>query len=138
MARKGLASGFERPLLCSGLSPQLLEKWILSEKEWEREKAINLHLHLMQIYVQSVGVCVSPEAPDPPACRPDTHREMPVSMPGEETLLKSSSAPRRVPREEAASLGNGEGDPGRCWPWGSGAVRKRVGRVSCGSGFCGA
>ncbi|KAM9085449.1 LOW QUALITY PROTEIN: maestro heat-like repeat-containing protein family member 2A [Megaptera novaeangliae] len=36
----------------------LLEKWILSEKEWEREKAINLHLHLMQIYVQSVGVCI--------------------------------------------------------------------------------
>ncbi|VTJ60688.1 Hypothetical predicted protein [Marmota monax] len=35
----------------------LLEKWILSEKEWEREKATNLHLHLMQIYVQSVGVC---------------------------------------------------------------------------------
>ncbi|XP_048663951.1 maestro heat-like repeat-containing protein family member 2A [Marmota marmota marmota] len=36
----------------------LLEKWILSEKEWEREKATNLHLHLMQIYVQSVGVCI--------------------------------------------------------------------------------
>ncbi|XP_031308306.2 maestro heat-like repeat-containing protein family member 2A [Camelus dromedarius] len=36
----------------------LLEKWILSEKEWEREKAMNLHLHLMQIYVQSVGVCI--------------------------------------------------------------------------------
>ncbi|XP_061062043.1 maestro heat-like repeat-containing protein family member 2A isoform X2 [Eubalaena glacialis] len=36
----------------------LLEKWILSEKEWERERAINLHLHLMQIYVQSVGVCI--------------------------------------------------------------------------------
>nr|XP_058908883.1 maestro heat-like repeat-containing protein family member 2A [Kogia breviceps] len=36
----------------------LLEKWILSEKEWEREKAINLHLHLMQIYVQSVSVCI--------------------------------------------------------------------------------
>ncbi|KAB0340016.1 hypothetical protein FD754_023472, partial [Muntiacus muntjak] len=36
----------------------LLEKWILSEKEWEREKAVNLHLHLMQIYVQSVGVCI--------------------------------------------------------------------------------
>ncbi|KAL6070320.1 hypothetical protein STEG23_008574 [Scotinomys teguina] len=37
---------------------QLLEKWILSEKEWEREKAMTLHLHLMQIYVQSVGVCI--------------------------------------------------------------------------------
>nr|KAF6496503.1 maestro heat like repeat family member 2A [Rousettus aegyptiacus] len=36
----------------------LLEKWILSEKEWEREKAMNLHLRLMQIYVQSVGVCI--------------------------------------------------------------------------------
>ncbi|XP_055280209.1 maestro heat-like repeat-containing protein family member 2A [Moschus berezovskii] len=36
----------------------LLEKWILSEKEWEREKAVNLHLHLVQIYVQSVGVCI--------------------------------------------------------------------------------
>ncbi|XP_077011610.1 maestro heat-like repeat-containing protein family member 2A isoform X2 [Tamandua tetradactyla] len=36
----------------------LLEKWILSEKEWEREKAMDLHLHLMQIYVQSVGVCI--------------------------------------------------------------------------------
>nr|XP_056840613.1 maestro heat-like repeat-containing protein family member 2A isoform X3 [Rattus norvegicus] len=36
----------------------LLEKWILSEKEWEREKAMALHLHLMQIYVQSIGVCI--------------------------------------------------------------------------------
>ncbi|XP_072652860.1 maestro heat-like repeat-containing protein family member 2A isoform X3 [Canis lupus baileyi] len=36
----------------------LLEKWILSEKEGEREKATNLHLHLMQIYVQSIGVCI--------------------------------------------------------------------------------
>ncbi|XP_016060098.1 PREDICTED: maestro heat-like repeat-containing protein family member 2A [Miniopterus natalensis] len=36
----------------------LLEKWILSEKEWEREKAMNLHLHLMQSYVQSIGVCI--------------------------------------------------------------------------------
>ncbi|XP_044922736.1 maestro heat-like repeat-containing protein family member 2A [Mustela putorius furo] len=36
----------------------LLEKWILSEKEGEREKAMNLHLHLMQIYVQSIGVCI--------------------------------------------------------------------------------
>ncbi|XP_011370660.1 maestro heat-like repeat-containing protein family member 2A [Pteropus vampyrus] len=39
-------------------SIKLLEKWILSEKEWEREKAMNLHLRLMQIYVQSVGVCI--------------------------------------------------------------------------------
>lgn len=52
-----------KPSLCSGLYTQLLEKWILSEKEWEREKATNLHLHLMQIYVQSIGVCVSPGAP---------------------------------------------------------------------------
>ncbi|XP_008570486.1 PREDICTED: maestro heat-like repeat-containing protein family member 2A [Galeopterus variegatus] len=36
----------------------LLEKWILSEKEGEREKAMNLHLHLMQIYGQSIGVCI--------------------------------------------------------------------------------
>uniref|UniRef100_A0A8C3YTQ9 Maestro heat like repeat family member 2A n=1 Tax=Catagonus wagneri TaxID=51154 RepID=A0A8C3YTQ9_9CETA len=36
----------------------LLEKWILSEREWEREKAMNLHLRLMQIYVQSIGVCI--------------------------------------------------------------------------------
>ncbi|XP_019483814.1 PREDICTED: maestro heat-like repeat-containing protein family member 2A [Hipposideros armiger] len=36
----------------------LMEKWILSEKEWEREKAMKLHLHLMQIYVQSIGVCI--------------------------------------------------------------------------------
>uniref|UniRef100_A0A8C5KPY9 Maestro heat-like repeat family member 2A n=1 Tax=Jaculus jaculus TaxID=51337 RepID=A0A8C5KPY9_JACJA len=36
----------------------LLEKWILSEKEWEREKAMTLYLHLMQIYVQSIGVCI--------------------------------------------------------------------------------
>ncbi|XP_006893585.1 PREDICTED: maestro heat-like repeat-containing protein family member 2A [Elephantulus edwardii] len=37
---------------------QLLEKWILSEKEWEREKALSLFLHMMQIYVQSTGVCI--------------------------------------------------------------------------------
>uniref|UniRef100_A0A8C0ZNJ2 Maestro heat-like repeat-containing protein family member 2A n=1 Tax=Castor canadensis TaxID=51338 RepID=A0A8C0ZNJ2_CASCN len=36
----------------------LLEKWILSEKEWEREKAMNIYLHLMQNYVQSIGVCI--------------------------------------------------------------------------------
>uniref|UniRef100_G1PWU3 Maestro heat like repeat family member 2A n=1 Tax=Myotis lucifugus TaxID=59463 RepID=G1PWU3_MYOLU len=36
----------------------LLEKWILSEKEWEREKAMNLHLCLMQSYIQSIGVCI--------------------------------------------------------------------------------
>uniref|UniRef100_A0A8C2W633 Maestro heat like repeat family member 2A n=1 Tax=Chinchilla lanigera TaxID=34839 RepID=A0A8C2W633_CHILA len=36
----------------------LLEKWILSEKEWERERAMNLHLHLMEIYVRSIGVCI--------------------------------------------------------------------------------
>ncbi|XP_032968339.1 maestro heat-like repeat-containing protein family member 2A, partial [Rhinolophus ferrumequinum] len=36
----------------------LLEKWILSEREWEREKAMKLHVHLMQIYVQSIGVCI--------------------------------------------------------------------------------
>lgn len=67
----------------------------MSEKEWEREKAVNLHLHLMKIYVQSVGVCVSPrDRPrTPTACPADTHREKPVSIPGEETPLKSSSAP---------------------------------------------
>uniref|UniRef100_A0A2K5QWQ7 Maestro heat like repeat family member 2A n=1 Tax=Cebus imitator TaxID=2715852 RepID=A0A2K5QWQ7_CEBIM len=37
---------------------QLLEKWILSEKEWEREKAMSLHLYLMRIYVHSTGVCI--------------------------------------------------------------------------------
>ena len=31
--------------------------------------------------------------PTPTACPTDTHREKPVSIPGEETLLKSSSAP---------------------------------------------
>ncbi|XP_026902981.2 maestro heat-like repeat-containing protein family member 2A isoform X2 [Acinonyx jubatus] len=36
----------------------LLEKWILSEREGEREKAMNLHLHLLQIHVQNVGVCI--------------------------------------------------------------------------------
>ncbi|XP_006760727.1 PREDICTED: maestro heat-like repeat-containing protein family member 2A [Myotis davidii] len=36
----------------------LLEKWILSEKEWEREKAMNLHLCLMKSYIQSIGVCI--------------------------------------------------------------------------------
>ncbi|KAM6169935.1 maestro heat-like repeat-containing protein family member 2A [Rhynchocyon petersi] len=36
---------------------QLLEKWILSEKDWEREKALNLCLGVMQTYVRSVGVC---------------------------------------------------------------------------------
>ncbi|XP_030181975.1 maestro heat-like repeat-containing protein family member 2A [Lynx canadensis] len=36
----------------------LLEKWILSEREGEREKAMNLHLRLLQIHVQSVGVCI--------------------------------------------------------------------------------
>ncbi|XP_060049806.1 maestro heat-like repeat-containing protein family member 2A isoform X2 [Erinaceus europaeus] len=36
----------------------ILEKWVLSEKEWEREKAVHLHLHFMQLYVQSTGVCV--------------------------------------------------------------------------------
>ncbi|XP_024308609.1 maestro heat-like repeat-containing protein family member 2A isoform X4 [Homo sapiens] len=37
---------------------QLLEKWILSEKEWEREKAVSLHLYLMWIYVHSTAVCI--------------------------------------------------------------------------------
>ncbi|XP_006171221.1 maestro heat-like repeat-containing protein family member 2A isoform X1 [Tupaia chinensis] len=36
----------------------LLEKWILSEKEWEREKAMHLYFCLMQFYVQSIGVCI--------------------------------------------------------------------------------
>ena len=49
----------------------------------------------MKIYVQSVGVCVSPRdpPPTPTACPTDTHREKPVSIQGEETPLKSSSAP---------------------------------------------
>lgn len=106
--------------LCSGLSPQLLEKWILSEKEWEREKAVNLHLHLMQIYVQSVGVCVSPGDPPPTTCPADTHREMPVSIPGEETPLKSSSVPgetlgKRLPhwgKSKESQGGAGPGPPG--------------------------
>ncbi|KAM6155719.1 maestro heat-like repeat-containing protein family member 2A [Rhynchocyon petersi] len=38
---------------------QLLEKWTLSEKDWEREKALNLCLGVMQTYVRSVGVCIS-------------------------------------------------------------------------------
>lgn len=63
MGQERLSMGFRRPRRCPGLSPQLLEKWILSEKEWEREKAMNLHLRLMQIYVQSVGVCVSAGSP---------------------------------------------------------------------------
>ncbi|KAF6115087.1 maestro heat like repeat family member 2A [Phyllostomus discolor] len=52
-------------LMCRQLDPrglqevvQLLEKWILSEKEWEREKAVNLHLRLVQAYVESIGVCI--------------------------------------------------------------------------------
>ncbi|KAM5228684.1 maestro heat-like repeat-containing protein family member 2A [Ctenodactylus gundi] len=36
----------------------LLERWILSEKEWEREKAMDLHLHLVKVYIQNVGVCI--------------------------------------------------------------------------------
>uniref|UniRef100_A0A8C0CBE5 Maestro heat like repeat family member 2A n=1 Tax=Balaenoptera musculus TaxID=9771 RepID=A0A8C0CBE5_BALMU len=48
----------QRQLDPKGLQETLLEKWILSEKEWDREKAINLHLHLMQIYVQSISVCI--------------------------------------------------------------------------------
>ncbi|XP_040306553.1 maestro heat-like repeat-containing protein family member 2A isoform X4 [Herpailurus yagouaroundi] len=36
----------------------LLGKWILSEREGEREKAMNLHLHLLQIHVQNAGVCI--------------------------------------------------------------------------------
>ncbi|XP_047726799.1 maestro heat-like repeat-containing protein family member 2A isoform X3 [Prionailurus viverrinus] len=48
----------QRQLDPKGLQEMLLEKWILSEREGEREKAMNLHLHLLQIHVQSVGVCI--------------------------------------------------------------------------------
>lgn len=75
MGPERLAAGFRCPCWCPGLCPQLLEKWILSEKEWEREKAMNLHLRLMQIYVQSVGVCVSAAWPGPPS----RHGQIPVS-----------------------------------------------------------
>ncbi|KAM6178445.1 maestro heat-like repeat-containing protein family member 2A [Rhynchocyon petersi] len=37
---------------------QLLEKWILSEKAWEREKALNLYLGMMQTYVQNIDICI--------------------------------------------------------------------------------
>ncbi|KAM6178196.1 maestro heat-like repeat-containing protein family member 2A [Rhynchocyon petersi] len=37
---------------------QLLEKWILSPKYWEREKALNVFLALMQTYMRSVGICI--------------------------------------------------------------------------------
>ncbi|KAM6178428.1 maestro heat-like repeat-containing protein family member 2A [Rhynchocyon petersi] len=37
---------------------QLLEKWILSQKDWEREKALNVFLALMQTYVRSAGICI--------------------------------------------------------------------------------
>lgn len=77
MGQERLAVGFRRPHQGPVLYPQLLEKWILSEKEWEREKAMNLHLRLMQIYVQSIGVCVSARSPGPPsspAALPPTER----------------------------------------------------------------
>ncbi|XP_053071963.1 maestro heat-like repeat-containing protein family member 2A isoform X3 [Acinonyx jubatus] len=48
----------QRQLDPKGLQEMLLEKWILSEREGEREKAMNLHLHLLQIHVQNVGVCI--------------------------------------------------------------------------------
>ena len=85
----------------------------MSEKEWEREKAVNLHLYLMQIYVQSVGICVSPGDPPPTACPADTHRKMPVSIPGEETPLKSSSVPgetlgKRLPHWGKSKESQGE------------------------------
>lgn len=85
----------------------------MSEKEWEREKAVNLHLHLMQIYVQSVGVCVSPGDPPPTTCPTDTHRKMPVSIPGEETPLKSSFVPgetlgKRLPHWGKSKESQGE------------------------------
>lgn len=102
-------------LLCSGLHTQLLEKWILSEKEWEREKAMALHLHLMQIYVQSIGVCVSPGTPPPipwPAtlcciCRKPPHplqrmEHLSDQDPPQESLGKG--------QQRCASLGIGVGD----------------------------
>lgn len=72
--------GILKSPLCSWFSPQLLEKWILSEKEWEREKAVNLYLHLMKIYVQSVGVCVSPG--DPPRLPPHPAQPAPLTPTG--------------------------------------------------------
>ncbi|XP_037380153.1 maestro heat-like repeat-containing protein family member 2A [Talpa occidentalis] len=60
-ALEQLMGGFmQRQLDPKGLQDMvhLLEKWILSEKEWEREKAVRLHLHLVQLYVQSIGVCI--------------------------------------------------------------------------------
>lgn len=99
-------------LLCSGLSTQLLEKWILSEKEWEREKAMTLHLHLMQIYVQSIGVCVSLGAPIPlPAALCCIHREIPHSVQRREHL---SGLPWKSvgKRQQSASLSFGVGDKG--------------------------
>ncbi|XP_013012759.2 maestro heat-like repeat-containing protein family member 2A [Cavia porcellus] len=58
---EGLMEGLlQRQLDPKGLQEMvhLLEKWILSEKEWEREKAMKLHLRLMEIYMQSIGVCI--------------------------------------------------------------------------------
>ena len=97
-------------LLCSGLHTQLLEKWILSEKEWEREKAMALHLHFMQIYVQSIGVCVSPgtASPYPP---PPSHG-LPLYAVSVENLLTlfrgwSTSQIKTHPR---SPLGRGSSD----------------------------
>lgn len=100
-------------LLCSGLLTQLLEKWILSEKEWEREKAMALHLHLMQIYVQSIGVCVSPGTPiPPPATLCCICRKCPHSLQGREHL--SDQAPPQESlgkgQQRCASLGFGVGE----------------------------
>lgn len=52
----------------------------MSEKEWEREKAVNLYLHLMKIYVQSVGVCVS--LGDPPLLPPHPAQPAPLTPTG--------------------------------------------------------
>ncbi|XP_058521134.1 maestro heat-like repeat-containing protein family member 2A isoform X1 [Ochotona princeps] len=37
---------------------QLLEKWIVSEREWEREKAMQLLFHLLYVYERSAGFCI--------------------------------------------------------------------------------
>lgn len=103
---------------------------ILSEKEWEREKAMNLHLCLMRVCVQSIGVCVSAGAPSPPARRSDIHRETPVSLCEKRENFEIKLCPlksplgrgcliwecQRRPREELA-LGLWVGMTAKMGPW---------------------
>ncbi|KAM6178444.1 maestro heat-like repeat-containing protein family member 2A [Rhynchocyon petersi] len=46
------------PAMAVSVQDRLLEKWILSQKDWEREKALNVFLALMQTYVRSAGICI--------------------------------------------------------------------------------